>query len=268
MPSCANCQKFDPTTNTCTVKEGSPGRKCVIALLEQKLAPIRDMVVCEVGPGPFSYAKEILERNNNQWFGVDPKSESHLGVPSIRTHEGTVSNLPFEANSIDLVVANQSMEHWYEFGTPFRQGLSEVYRVLKPGGRAIINVPIHLHGHRIFVVGDLAKIRRLFTERMWASVEFEEWRRDFKPLEPWQGWKLARPTIADDKIPDANNASTWILDIVATKAAATKTGFDLELQTRLIDARIRMGHILGRARAALSNNSAVRKAYRAVFKRR
>ena len=87
-----------------------------------RLAPIRDKVVCEIGPGPFSYAKEVLESNGNRWFGVDPQVESHLGVPSIRTHEGTVSSLPFANNSMDLVIANQSMEHWYEFGTPFRKG--------------------------------------------------------------------------------------------------------------------------------------------------
>lgn len=49
-----------------------------------------------------------------------------------------VLNIPFEDNSFDLVICNHMLEH-----VPAdRDAMKELYRVLKPGGRAILQVPI------------------------------------------------------------------------------------------------------------------------------
>lgn len=220
MPICVECHRFDEATQSCSVPTGSPGRKCVIALLEKRLAPLSGMKVCEIGPGTVTTAKDILEANGNEWFGIEPQALDYEGRPTVRTHEGTVSNIPFDDESMDYVLANQSMEHWYEFKTSFRQGLSEIHRVLKPGGIANLNVPIHLHGHGIFVRGELDKIRSLFNSAHWESVQFEEWRREYAPLEKWVGWPLGR--IPDKKIPSAETASTWILEMIIKKAAVSR----------------------------------------------
>jgi SAM-dependent methyltransferase len=215
MPACIQCHRFDNQTNTCTVPIGSPGRKCVIASQELRLTEIRNSKICEIGPGTVTKAKDILEGNGNEWFGIEPQSHDYLGVPTIRTHEGTASKIPFPDESMDYVLANQSMEHWHEFDTPFRQGLSEIYRVLRPGGTAILNVPIHLHGHQIFLRGDLPKIKSLFSPKRWERVEFEEWRRAYQPLERWKGWPLNK--TRDSEIPNIDTASTWILEMLLTK---------------------------------------------------
>jgi SAM-dependent methyltransferase len=60
---------------------------------------------------------------------------------------GDVASLPFPDGSFDLVVSTLSMHHWSD---P-RAGLSEIGRVLRPGGRALVwdlrpgLVPLHRH---------------------------------------------------------------------------------------------------------------------------
>ena len=48
--------------------------------------------------------------------------------------EADVGALPFDDGSFDVVVSTLSMHHWAEPGA----GLSEIHRVLRPGGRALI----------------------------------------------------------------------------------------------------------------------------------
>lgn len=234
MPACVECERFDAEQNLCGVEKGSPGRKCVIALLEKRLKGLTGLRVCEIGPGPVSIAKDILETNGNTWLGVEPKGVDYKGQETIRTHEGTVTCLPFEDSSIDYVIATQSMEHWFEFGSTFRAGIREIHRVLKPGGTANINVPIHLHGHPIFVRGDLKRIRSLFYESHWQQVQMEEWRREHEPLDRWLGWHLGK--IPDSSIPKSESASTWILEVILTRSSETRRPtFREELLPRWID---------------------------------
>ncbi|MDR7521795.1 MAG: class I SAM-dependent methyltransferase [Armatimonadota bacterium] len=59
----------------------------------------------------------------------------------LRRHEAClvadVRALPFRANAFDLVYSMGTIEHFPEY----RTAVGEIYRVLKPGGRAIIGVP-------------------------------------------------------------------------------------------------------------------------------
>jgi SAM-dependent methyltransferase len=49
-----------------------------------------------------------------------------------------VTNIPFEADRFDLVICNHVLEHVPDDG----KAMSEICRVLKPGGRAILQVPL------------------------------------------------------------------------------------------------------------------------------
>lgn len=51
-----------------------------------------------------------------------------------------VMDLPFEKDSFDLIICNHVMEHISDD----RLGMTELYRVLKPGGTAVIQAPLSL----------------------------------------------------------------------------------------------------------------------------
>lgn len=52
--------------------------------------------------------------------------------------KGSVEQLPFASESFDLVITVLSLHHWKEKD----KGISEIYRVLKKGGRLIIGDPL------------------------------------------------------------------------------------------------------------------------------
>jgi SAM-dependent methyltransferase len=54
-----------------------------------------------------------------------------------RLSKGSVCELPFEAGAFDLVVSFSVFEHLHDY----RRGLSEVARVLKPGGLFLLGMP-------------------------------------------------------------------------------------------------------------------------------
>ena len=234
MPACLNCTKFNSENKICSIPDGSPIRKCITASLEKHLSPIQNQTICEIGCGAWSFAKNIVEKNNCTWLGIDPVKYDSRGRKTIRTHQGTANSIPLPSNSVDIVLANQSLEHWYEYRTTFTSGFSEMHRILKLGGILIMNFPIHLHGHPIFLKGNINKIKHLWNPYMWSDIHFEEWRKDYKPLEVYQGWKLINNNIIAKHNEDT---STWIMDVVATKIdASNKIGaFMYDLPTLMWD---------------------------------
>lgn len=217
MPACVDCYKYDSDKQICTVEKGSPIRKCVIALLDKELSTLTpNLNFLEVGCGSWNYAKNIVENRSCHWFGVEPRLEDEKGSSSIATHIGTVANLPFENNYFDYVLGNQTLEHWQEWKTSYPKGFRELYRVLKPGGILSMNVPIHLHGNKIFVKGDIHKVLNLFNPKLWKDLTYEAWRKDYEPLEPFEAYKLngfdRNELISEKDIP-----SSWIMQIKVSK---------------------------------------------------
>jgi SAM-dependent methyltransferase len=82
---------------------------------------------------------EVARANADQMTGEDDRRPSFV--------LGDVASLPFPDASFDLVVSTLSMHHWSDPTA----GLSEIGRVLRPGGRALVwdlrpgLVPLHRH---------------------------------------------------------------------------------------------------------------------------
>lgn len=111
--------------------------------------------ILEIGCGSDS----VIESNlKNNWFGIDVISKDRHGKPSLATKFGSVHDIPFNDGTFDYAISNQSIEHWYEYNISFNQAFSEINRILKIGGEFIFNFPIHLHGHKYFVLNSLSKI--------------------------------------------------------------------------------------------------------------
>ena len=150
---------------------GSPLRKCVVAATEAHLRATRGLRVLELGYARRSYGKRIVELAGGSWTGVEPLVDRNRAPRLGSGGYGHAGDIPFPDGTFDVVFGNQSFEHWEEplpDGTPspsYADCLAEIWRVLRPGGTLYLDAPIHLHGHEMFVAGDVARIVALFDER-------------------------------------------------------------------------------------------------------
>ena len=98
--------------------------------------------ILEVAPGPGYLAIELAKLGRFRVVGLDisktfvelaGENARKAGV-EIAFHQGNAAAMPFEADSFDLVVCRAAFKN---FSEPVRS-LTEMHRVLKSGGRALI----------------------------------------------------------------------------------------------------------------------------------
>lgn len=106
----------------------------------QELSPKSS--VLEVAPGPGYFAIELAKLGDFQITGLDISqtfveiardNAAKAGV-KVDFRRGNASAMPFAENSFDFLLCRAAFKNFTE---PVR-ALQEMYRVLKPGGRAII----------------------------------------------------------------------------------------------------------------------------------
>jgi SAM-dependent methyltransferase len=185
-------------------------RACVAAIGNEYSSLIkRDNHILEIGCGTWSPIWEHCRRVGAMWEGIDI-SPTYYGKPTIATRIESVEELSFPDATFDIVIGNQTMEHWNEFGCRPELGLWQCFRVCKPGGMVWMNVPIHFHGSRIFVEADIPGIETLF--RPFAiDIRLFKWGRDRSPMAPV------------DLLPGyayRGERTTYVLDIRATRVAS------------------------------------------------
>ena len=236
--ACRRCPKFDATHSACKVPFGSPLRKCVVAATEAHLRETRGAQVLELGYARHSYGKRIVELSGGSWTGIEPLIDrsrpAKLGAGSY----GHAGDIPFPDSTFDLVFGNQTFEHWGEplpdgtTGPTYTECLAEIWRVLKPGGRLYLDAPVHLHGHEMFVAGDVQRILALFDAALWADVVTERWRYDHAPLPryptPDADARAALENLSSyDRAAIAElqaNGSVWLLTVTAKKVGVPPIG--------------------------------------------
>ncbi|HUB07630.1 MAG TPA: methyltransferase domain-containing protein [Myxococcales bacterium] len=99
-------------------------------------------VILDVGCG----TGRLLERAAERWpaaqlVGIDASpqmvaqaDDKHRGDPHFRIEVGDAAALPLETSSVDLAFSTVSFHHWSDQ----RGGVSEVQRVLRPGGLFVL----------------------------------------------------------------------------------------------------------------------------------
>jgi ubiquinone/menaquinone biosynthesis C-methylase UbiE len=98
--------------------------------------------VIDIGTGPGDLAIEIASKNPEiRVLGIDASAamiararKKVFRVPNAGFRVMNARHLVLPDKCVDLVVSTASMHHWREPEQVFR----EIYRVLKPGGRALI----------------------------------------------------------------------------------------------------------------------------------
>lgn len=97
--------------------------------------------------------------------GVDfgPHNAERLAAAGITLHVRDIERetLPFADGTVDLVIANQVIEHTKEIFWIFH----EVFRVLKPGGRFYLGVPnlLSLHNRLLMLLGRHPTQHKLYS---------------------------------------------------------------------------------------------------------
>ena len=149
-------------------------RKCVVASLEAHLHGTKGLMTLELGYGKALAREERRGVSGGSWTGLEPNAPRAQAAAIGRGGYGHAGSIPFPNETFDVVFGIQSIEHWEERQASLPENLTyagclaEVWRVLKPGGSIYFDAPIHLHGHEMFVLGDLAAHSRIVR---WAVVD-------------------------------------------------------------------------------------------------
>lgn len=174
------CQKYEQDYANHVDKKGvwqkcmSPIRKCQHAIADFHLDKLQGVDILEVGCGSKRKGEFIknLVTPHCQWRGMDIKKTD------LTTDIGRVENMPFNDEEFDIVIGNQTMEHWDDIP----KALSEIYRVMRHPGELYLNVPIYLHGSEYFVTGNLEPVAKMLKEAGFHNIVVETWRKGHEGL--------------------------------------------------------------------------------------
>lgn len=190
MPKCLECRML--VDNQCSAYKKAqiilerplqppPLGSCMIPIVENYLGFIKQgMSVLDIGCGSWNLIKNHCEKVGAYYEGIDTCTD-YFGKKTVATKIENLAELSFPDNHFDIVIGNQTMEHWAENGCTLKWGLFQCFRVCKPNGRVLINVPIHFHGTRTFMLGNLENIKRLYHPFSTQTL-FQKWGYPSEPL--------------------------------------------------------------------------------------
>lgn len=128
----------DPKPATMSAQNLVSRRRFALEMLETRVSP--GSSVLDIGCGTGHLAGELMQRGYAAW-GVDLSdamveyARQHYDPDRFRV--GDIEHIPFPDNTFDAVVCLGVMEYLEKDETALR----EMWRVLKPGGHAVITTP-------------------------------------------------------------------------------------------------------------------------------
>ena len=136
--------------------------KLIFDALERELPDWREKTILDVGCGTGAILKQIGNADRN--VGVDLAPEAlafcrERGLSNVR--QADICALPFSEDSFDAVICSSVLYH--QWVRDLSHAMSELHRVLRPGGLLFINVPAFrfLHSRH----DDAVMTARRFTKR-------------------------------------------------------------------------------------------------------
>jgi ubiquinone/menaquinone biosynthesis C-methylase UbiE len=147
--------------------------------------------VLEVAPGPGYLAIELAKRGRYELTGLDiSKTFVEIAAQNARKasvkidfRQGNASAMPFREDAFDLIVCRAAFKN---FSRPVA-AMNEMYRVLKPGGRALIidlrkdasmdDINAYINGAQLGWANSLiykATFRYLLIPRAYSRQQFSD----------------------------------------------------------------------------------------------
>jgi len=124
----------------CPVCHGSDRTRMMMTYLKDE-TPVGDEPLRILHAAPDYGLYLWLKRQPNvTYVGSDIGVSRYRHIENMQTAD--LTNMPFEDNSFDLLICSHVLEHIPDDGAAF----AEIFRVLKPGGRALLLTPFALDG--------------------------------------------------------------------------------------------------------------------------
>jgi SAM-dependent methyltransferase len=119
--------------NSCPVCGSMPRHRLISFAIEYFQIDLNGKTLLHTGPIAIEKDWLSLRLGKGKYIGVD------ISPNPILTLQCSLTELPFCDQSFDLFIAWHVLEHILAD----REALQEIYRVLRPGGKALISVPIY-----------------------------------------------------------------------------------------------------------------------------
>ena len=150
-----------------------------------------DAAVLEIAPGPGYFAIELAKLGYRSIVGLDisrsfvdiARTNAERAGVAVDFRQGDAAHMPFPAESFDFLLCRAAFKN---FSQPVR-ALQEMFRVLKPGGRALIidlrgdatmdsiNEAVDaMHLGRVNAVITRLTFRFLLLKRAYTQPQFEQ----------------------------------------------------------------------------------------------
>jgi SAM-dependent methyltransferase len=144
-------------------------REAILPVLGRLDLQVRDRRVLDLGCGDGGLT-EVLEQEGARVIGLD-RDGARLAFVESACVAGDATTMPFASSVFDVVIAHDIVEHVRPFGSV----LSEIERVLAPGGRALVTFPPYFGpfgGHQQGVAGPARVLAygHLLPRPLWLSI--------------------------------------------------------------------------------------------------
>ncbi len=152
------------------------------------------------------------------FIDLEKEAVNYLRRKNLRAEVGNITNLMLKSDSVDVIFCSEVLEHVPDY----KKALSEIKRVLKSGGCAIITVPVHQYywknddefvGHfRRFDPAELAKDIKTVGLKIVVKKPIGNWlERNLS----WLAINVAKRNV--EKMVDQQSVSkfsTWLFYLV------------------------------------------------------
>ncbi|MDH6251920.1 SAM-dependent methyltransferase [Chryseobacterium sp. H1D6B] len=134
--------------------------RLLYAFIVEELQLPKETSILHIAP-ELKLSKVLLGKNFKEYICGDLFTEGYHYPEHVKNI--SVLEIPYENDHFDLVICNHVLEHIPDDS----KAMKEILRVLKPGGKAILQVPISknsLHTHEDFTILDPKKREELFGQ--------------------------------------------------------------------------------------------------------